>query len=257
MIDDPMMRLRLQQVAAYRDLCKNVRRSGRGNVFFAMLMLFLAYITFQPGAGIPFLYLLYIGLALGELAVGLFKFLHPSAEGILLDGLVLLIFAAFNFGNVAVRMQAGLGVTPVSLIFGIFMLMQAVGRFKLYGQLRKLFAERPSPELIAWVDDLIRDIGSADPATDETAVDLRTTPALRAKLLGPTAFFVDVRGGTLWTAAPTDFEIRRHREDRGTGLRKARLIMFDTDYPEFTITDASWENYVKWRDANVQQAGNA
>ena len=42
--------------------------------------------------------MLYVGLALGEFAVGLFKLLFPTAEGVLLDALLLLVFAGWNLG---------------------------------------------------------------------------------------------------------------------------------------------------------------
>src|SRR5262245_56566695 len=140
-----MMRARLQQVAAYRELCRRVRRSGREDVFFALLMLFLAYITFQPNVGgwAGLLFLVYVGLALCEFAVGLFKVVHPSAEGLLLDGLVLLLFAGWNIGWQVLAMMAGLQPVLWIVVLGVFMLVQAFARFRDYGTLRRLFAERP------------------------------------------------------------------------------------------------------------------
>ena len=51
MSDDFEMRLRLQRVAAYRELCRGVRVGGRENAFFAVLMLVLAYYAFKKGLG--------------------------------------------------------------------------------------------------------------------------------------------------------------------------------------------------------------
>src|SRR5262245_47168736 len=104
MADDFEMRMRLQQVAAYRDLCRRVRRSGRENIVFAIVMLLLAYLVAQN----PIVFAVYIILAAGEVAVGLFKVLRPSAEGVLLDGIVLLVFAVLNFGITLMRLQNGL-----------------------------------------------------------------------------------------------------------------------------------------------------
>src|SRR5688572_28077985 len=100
MTDEYMMRARLQQVAAYRALRRAVRRTGRENVFFAGVMIALAYYMIGPNAkGIgAVIFLLYVGLALAEFAVGVFKWLGPSAEGILLDAIILLLFAGWNIG---------------------------------------------------------------------------------------------------------------------------------------------------------------
>src|SRR5260370_1207856 len=100
MSDEATMRARLQTVAAYRELRRSVARGGRENVVFALIMLGLAYYAFRPNAGgvVAFIFLLYVGLALAELVVGLFKVFFPSAEGVLLDSFILLLFAAWNLG---------------------------------------------------------------------------------------------------------------------------------------------------------------
>src|SRR5262245_26540271 len=221
MTDDLVMRMRLQQVAAYRALRRAVRRTGRENVFFAFVMLGLAYYAFGLGAGGPInlFVLVYAALALGELAVGLFKTVFPSAEGILLDALVLLLFAGFNLGMQALRVQAKLPASNVAVFLGLFMLWASVGQFRRYQQMRKLFADRPPAEHIAWFDDLIREIRSADPELDDQAIDLPTRPHWKAKLIGPLAFFTAFRGETVWVAAPGEFEIVRDGKDDGHGRR--------------------------------------
>jgi hypothetical protein len=249
MADDFEMRLRLQQVAAYRDLCRRVRRSGRENILFASIMLFLAYVVWQGQPNNTVL-ILYLVLAIGELLVGLFKWLSPSAEGVLLDGVVLLVFAAYNFGMEYLRFQNGQQFRPIVIFLGLFMLMGAIGRFKDYRVLRLLFAERPSAEHMAWFDDLVREIKQADPESDELALDLPTSPHWKAKLLGTLAFFVSARGSMVVVAGPDDFEIRREKMDHGTGRRRAVLRIHDVPYSEFEITERVWSNYQKWRATN-------
>lgn len=248
MTDDLIMRFRLQQVAAYRDLCGSIRRSGRQNVGFAMLMLFLAYYSFQPGAGGigQFVFILYAGLALAEFAVGLFKWVHPSAEGVLLDALILLLFAAWNLGWQGIAIMAGGPSNIFIALLGLYMLWGTAGRFRAYLQIRRLFADRPTRDQIAWFDELAYEIRTADPSTDNQALDLPTRPHWKAKLLGNIAFFVQTRGDAVVITGPGDFEIVRERIDHGTGHRKARFRMYEQSYPEFQIEDASWDNYRKW-----------
>ncbi len=253
MSDDSAMRLRLQQVAAYRELCRGVRRSGRENVFFASLMLFLAYLSWANApqfAAVIMVLVLYGILAGGELLVGLYKWLAPSAEGVLLDGIVLLVFAFFNLGLQFLRFQNNVPLDPVIIFLGLFMFLGAMGRFKAYGQLRRLFSERPTPEHMAWFDDLVHEIVVSDPQADELVLDLPTGPHWKAKLLGTTVFFVALRSHTVWIAGPADFEIFREKNERGTGRRKALLNLHGLPYPEFEISDACWANYQKWRAAN-------
>src|SRR5262249_39816744 len=185
----------------------------------------------------------------GELMGGLFKLLKPSAECIFLDGVVLLVFAVYNFGIMYLRLQVGAGLDPVIIFLGLFMILGAFGRFKAYGQLRRLFAERPSAEHMAWFDDLVREIKASDPQADELALDLPTDPHWKAKLLGTTVFFVTLKGSTVLVSGPYDFELLREKLDNGTARRKALLRVHDVPSPEFEITDATWTNYQKWRAA--------
>lgn len=245
MSDDATMRLRLQHVAAYRELCRSVQRGGRENVVFAFVMLGLAYFIYTAG-GARNVALIYGALALGEMFVGLFKWVAPSAEGLVLDAVVLLAFAAITFWRQFVAFQGGGVVSPVFVFFGLFMLFGAINRLKGYAILRKLFAERPDPEHLAWFDDLVREILASDPEIDRQALDLPTTPHWRAKLLGGTAFFVAAAGSTVWIASPDDFVLRREKTERGAGWRKAKLTIYGETYPEFELDDASWENYTRW-----------
>jgi hypothetical protein len=247
MSDELMMRARLQHVAAYRELRRSVQRSGRENVLFALLMLGLAYYMFQLNGALTIVFLLYVGLALAELGAGLLKALFPSAEGVLLDAFILLLFAGWNIGWQALAMAVPGGrPNPVILLLGLYMFFGAFGRFKAYGQLRRLFAERPSPEHIAWFDDLVHEIQASDPHTDQLALDLPTRPHWKAKLLGNTAFFVATGGNTVWIAGVDEFVLKREKSEHGTGRRKALLRIHGEAYPEFDLEDVSWANYTKW-----------
>jgi hypothetical protein len=254
MSDEDTMRVRLQHVAAYRELCRSVKRSGRENVVFALIMLGLAYYTFQPNAAgiVAIIFYLYAGLALAEFAVGLFKVLVPRAEGVLLDALILLLFAGWNLGWQGLGLWAGRGVqAPWILILGLYMLFGAFGRFRYYGHLRRLFAERPDPEHMAWFDDLVREIQVSDPHSDSLALDLPTRPHWKAKLLGGTVFFVATDGNAVWVAGASDFTLRREKTERGHGYRKAMLSIHGESFPEFDLDDVSWANYTKWMTTQV------
>lgn len=252
MTDHANMRLRLQNVAAYRELCRGVQRGGRENVVFAFLMLVLGYFAFQ-GGGRPADLIPFAILIVGELLVGLVKWVAPSAECMILDGLVLVAFAGYNFWRLFDRFQAGGQPETVRVFFGLLMLYLAFGRFRAYTALRQLFADRPTPEHLAWFDDLVREIRASDPDSDRGALDLPTSPHWRAKLLGSTAFFV--AGQSVLIVGPDDFSLVREKTERGTGRRKALLRVQGEPYPEFELDDASWSNYTAW--VNEQTASRS
>ena len=251
MSEEFIMRMRLQHVAAYRELCRAVQMGGRQNVIFALVMLGIAYYFHTLGA-FWLITLLYAALAAGELLVGLFKWFVPSAEGVLLDALVMLVFAGWNIGWQAVAAVGGGQPNAVIVFLGLYMLFGAVGRFKNYRDLRRLFADRPSADHIAWFDDLVREIQASDPHTDPLALDLPTRPRWRAKLLGGTAFFVADNGNRVWIAGADEFSLRREKSDRGHGRRKALLNIHGEGYPEFDLEDVNWANYTTWMATQVE-----
>ena len=250
MSDDVTMRARLQLVAAYRDLCRSVQRSGRENVVYAFIMGGIGYYFHSVGGPEPTVLLFGI-VAVGELLIGLFKWMVPTAESFILDALVLLAFAGFNFWIEFERFQRVGKPEAVFVFLGLFMLFGAINRIRYYIDLRRMFAERPDPEHIAWFDDLVREIQASDPHADELALDLPTRPHWKARLLGGTAFFVATDGTAVWVAGPGDFTIRREKADRGTGHRRALLNIHGENYPEFELEDRSWDNYTKWLAAQA------
>ena len=253
MTDDFIMRFRLQQVLAYRELCRQSRSSGRGNVFFAGLMLTLAYYTFRPNA--PIISILYAGLAFAELAVGLFKWMFPSAEGVLFDAILQLLFALFNLGWQALVFFLGAqNPNTLFVILGVLMLTGAIRRFKNYLDLRKAFADRPTSDQIRWFDDLIYEIRHADPSTDDQALDLPGKPPWKAKLLGTTAFFVAKKGSEVVIAGPFDFGLVPEDHHDGESHVRVRLHLYDRATKPFDLDDASWANYLKWMASHSNRA---
>lgn len=248
MSDEFMMRIQLQKVVAYRELCRAVRRSGRENVFFAFLMLVVFYGPWIANG--RWLNYLILGILVGsEILVGLFKWFFPSAEGFLLDALVLLVFAAYNLGMSFLQFQAGQKPSPIWILISVYMLFGAINRFKHYRQIRRLFADRPSAEHIAWFDELVHEIRTADPQIDDQVIDLPTGPHWKAKLLGRMAFFIALRENTVWIVGPADFDVVLSPRNEEMDTHKAFLRLFDRSYPSFEISTATWQNYQKWRDA--------
>jgi hypothetical protein len=218
---------------------------------WALIMSGLAYWFFGgQGRIFPIVFMLYLALGIAELAVGLFKWLWPSAEGFLLDAFVLLLFAGWNIGWQVIRLAMNMQPTWIILLLGVYMLSASINRFKLYVQIRKQFSDRPTSEQIAWFDELVREIRAGDPSSDDQCIDIPTRPKWKVKLLGSTAFFVAVKGESVWVLGADEFAIVRDPEDHGKGHRPALLRIYDRHFPEFDIDDTSWENYQKWLTSN-------
>ncbi len=245
MSDDAEMRQELQRVAAYRELCATVRRGGRHNAVFAALMLLLAVNLIQ--GGVVLTGYIFGGLALAELLIGLWKWLAPSAEGVLLDGVVLLAFGGWNLARTALQVQAGGGAQGqgFSIMIGLFLVWGAVGRFRSYGQLRRLFADRPTRDQLAWFDDLAAEIRRSDPESDPTALDLPARPHWKAKLLGSTAFLVAAKGSSAVLAGPWDIDLVPKGKPGRYGERVVLLLYGQITAP-FEIDAASLDNFRAW-----------
>jgi hypothetical protein len=252
MTDDELMRLRLQQVAAYRQVCAAVRAGAGHTLFNAALMGGLTYLLYANFGPHPIL-LVNAALAVGELAVGLWKKARPSIDAVLVDGLLVGGFGLWVLGRQVLAWQgvAGVGrVNPISVAFGVWMAVDGVRTLRAYAELRRVFPVRPSRDQIAWFDDLAAETRAADPQSNDRAIDLPTRPHLKGQLLGSTAFLVATRGEEVWVAGPGTLEVARHPEDPGTGRRPASLRVYGQEYPPFEIDDASWDNYQRWAKAN-------
>jgi hypothetical protein len=246
MTDDAMMRARLQQVLAYRQLQAAVRAGATHTIVNAVIWMALTFMIFQGVGPQPYL-IAYFGLAVGELLVGFWKKLWPTLEAILVDGLVAAAFGLTILGRQAFAWQAGLMINPVSIFLGVWVLYSAFNSFRAYGRLREAFPSRPAADVIAWFDDLIYEIRHSDPTSDPLALDLPTRPHWKAKLLGTTAFFVSMNGGEVLVVGPWDFGLVP--EDDGAGNRpRVELHIMHRAFKPFIIDDASWANYRRWLD---------
>ena len=111
------MRHVLRNVAAYRGLCAQVRRSSTGGLFFGALMLFLWYVAFGQRNDFSPFSIVYLGLAALEFSVAMWNRISPSAEGILFDGLVLMVFGLTTLVRYALSTQGVKAGPPPSVVF--------------------------------------------------------------------------------------------------------------------------------------------
>jgi hypothetical protein len=241
----------LRQVAAYRVLHESVRKKATGSIFFGLFMLAIWYALDGRNNDWSLFSIIYLSLGLLELSVGLLNRLWPSAEGILLDGLVLLGFAASNLIRQYFiwRLVGNKGISPVFLVFGVLWAFQGMQTIRSYFQIRRAMPARPTAEHLRWFDGLVRELRLADPQADTRELALPTEPFLTGKLLGDTAFFLEP-SGTVIIAAREDVTIERIAAD-GQGIpaipARGYLTIEGAEFPPFKLSDANWSNYVAWK----------
>jgi hypothetical protein len=238
----------LHRVAAYKAVCEGVRKSSTGSLVFGGIMLAVWHFALPERVKFDWFGIVYLVLAAAEFLTGLLNRFAPSAEGVLLDGLVLLLFGGWNLLRQALVWQGVLPglVSPVMLAFGVYWIYQGFQNCRNYFVLRQVFAERPTREHIRWYDGLLNEVRSADPKEDPQALALPTQPPLTAKLLGDVAFFAVVAGDPI-IATRDEVEIALLEPGDAEARADAVLTIQGHSFEPFPISRANWENYRRWK----------
>jgi hypothetical protein len=244
----------LQRVAAYYALCERVRKSSVGSLVFGGIMLSVWYFLLPDRLKCDWFGIVYLVLASAEFGTGLLNRFAPSAEGVLLDGLVLMLFGGWNVLREALTWQGILPgqVSGLFVFFGLYWCYQGLQHCKNYGVLRKLFAERPTWEHIRWYNGLLKEVRFADPKEDAQSLALPTRPPITAKLLGDIAFFTIVAGEPIITTRD-QVTIALIDSDESNARPEAVLAIEGNMFHPFPISAANWENYRRWKAEAPQQ----
>lgn len=252
-MDEPLdprdVRVLLRNVGAYRLLRQQVRRKANWSLIFGLIMLAVWWMVFGQRGGKfddPFS-LIYLGLAVIEFVSGVVNKLFPSAEGVLIDGLVLFAFGGANVARAALIFQNRGNVDVFYAVFGAYWLFSGFNVMRSYAGLRRAFAVRPTPEHIRWFEGLMRDVRGADPEADPTALDLPTRPPVRGKLLGDNAFFLHAGSDELIIAGRDEVEIERVPNKSPDREPVGYLVVHGQDFGGFPLDPDNWRNYAAWK----------
>ena len=238
----------LRRVALYRELCQRVRRSSTMTLIFGAIMLAVWSAVIPNGRQFSIFGTIFLCLAILEFGTGLLNRFWPSAEGVLLEGAVLVAFGSWNVARELMIWQGiiqGGQVQVLFLAFGVWWIFQGLQTCRSYFQLRVLFAQRPSAEHLRWFDDLLKEIRESDPRTDALALRLPTEPYISAKLLGENAFFLYPDGDVVILGRE---EVYLER-DATKNPEKPIGYLILAGYPmrPFPLSQANWDNYVNWK----------
>jgi hypothetical protein len=239
----------LRRVASYHALCQGVRKSSTWSLAFGAIMLAFWYAVVPEKMKFDWFGLVYLGLALAEFGTGLLNRIAPSAEGVLLDGLVLILFGGWNMlreGLLYLQVLPGRPST-LFLVFGGYWIYQGFQHVRSYFILRQLFAERPTRAQIRWYDGLLKEVRFADPAEDPQSLALPTRPPLTAKLLGDVAFFAVVAGEPIITTRDAVEIVSLPPREGEEGRMWARLTIEGHEFEPFPLSQANADNYRRWK----------
>jgi hypothetical protein len=239
----------LDRITAYRAICEQVRRSSTGSLIFGAIMLGIWYMIFGQQNNYGLFSLIYLGLAGLEISVGLINRLFPSAEGVLLDGFVLIAFGGANLARCYVVWQAGFSPPIISIVFGGYWLWTGASHVQNYSKLRKIFNPRPTSEHLRWYNGLLADIRRANPQEDPNALDMPTHPPFRALLLGNMAFLVEAGSDEILLLDREDLLIQPLELDPKSGKRLANLNLGGMAFDPFKLDSDNWRNYSEWKRA--------
>jgi len=255
--DGPSRRVILQSVAAYYELCRQVRKKATGGLLFGVGMLAFWYFLIPeqgPFSKFTVFGLIYLGLAGLEFTSALWNKLAPAAEGVLLDGFVLLIFGGSTVVRIYLLWQANgkMGDNWLFLGFGAFMLFRGVGTIRSYFQLRRAFSFRPTRDHIRWFEELLRDVRQANPELDPDALDIPTEPPVRGKLLGDMAVFLVAAKSTPLIVDREEVEIQRRPPKDPDRPARGSLFIGPDDFGDFPLDLDNWRNYERWKTEGGQ-----
>ncbi|MCU0704745.1 MAG: hypothetical protein MUF18_12275 [Fimbriiglobus sp.] len=239
----------LRRVAEYRKVCDHVRGRGLHTLVFGLMMLVFWYFFYYQGLvgqrwGL--FSLLALGLAVLEIGVGLLQRFFPSAEGLLLDGIVMLAFAASNGVRAFLLWQMTKKVDYVFIGFGVLWTLQGLNLVRSYATLVKQMPARPTREHLRWFNGLLADLRDADPKADPRALAIPTDPYLTGLMLGDNAFFLDPLGEVLITTR-RDVTLEFENSPDPAKLPRGYLSIDGHNFPPFKLNRANWDNYVAWK----------
>lgn len=236
----------LRNVAAYRHLCQQIRKKANWGLGFGAFMLFIWYELPGREKFGPF-GLIYLGLACVEFAAALWNKIRPSAEGVLIDALVLLTFGGANLVRAYLRWQVTGRVDPFYVLIGGYLLFAGISHARSYASLARAFAMRPTGAHLRWFAELLREVRQADPENDPDALDLPTRPPIRGKLLGDSAIFLQAGADLPIIAARQDVEIEREPAKESDKPPTCYLLIEGLDFGRFPLDPENWRNYARWK----------
>jgi hypothetical protein len=179
----------LQKTADYHVACKKLKQSARGSLIFGVLAVMSGILNWEES--ILSILLAVIGLVL--VVLGLTNIFKPTPEGIIIDGISLLIVALWN--TVFVALQGIVfrgGEDLVWGIIGLFQILWSIRRFMEYPRYRQALQDKPSAEELEGMESLVNNINKSSDKGPGYLLFNHRSGVLKGLLSAEAVVFVDV-----------------------------------------------------------------
>lgn len=209
----------LQEAATYRVGERQLRRSGIGDIVWGIICVLIGIPAFQVNPVNAVMVL--IGAML--VGVGIWIIARPRPIGSLIDGIALLLVAAWNTVITALNLAAtASGKQPDTPRLGVLIIILqyvwGVQRLQRYPRFAASEAMKPSPKISKWLDELVKSLKDARMGSDSSIIaftikGFNGQQNWRARLLPEMAIFMRDNGQDM---------ILLTREDATISLKEAR-----------------------------------
>jgi hypothetical protein len=232
----------LRKTADYLIIRKKLRQKGIGSFIFGILALLSGSLGLQ--VNLLNLMLILIGLLL--LGVGIWNWVSPTAEGIIVDGIVLLIVALWNIGITLMEIAAGIPPTHWAII-GVLQIFWSIRRFLDYPKYREALRHKPHPEDLKAMDALISKIYKSK-ETEAGAVHFKAKGRVWKGLLARDAvIFLDgLKQETAMVARRDEFSVETQGKVLIGSSLKANFRIGDRNLSG-TISPESLQKIEQWQ----------
>lgn len=222
----------LMRAANYIMIRKRLRSAGIGSIIFGLIAIYIGAIT---NSDIARLAITVIGIFL--VAEGAWVLTSPSPAGILADSIG---FAAVGLWNIAAILAANLSV--LWAILGAIQIKWALDRYREYRVFSKLAAEKPTPESMALMESMVKDIIARDVAASPDIMEIRLKGVVwRALLLDRAVVFVAANGRGVFVQNREDVSLTLH-----PGAENAQVVTVSGDVTSQLPAEMPAEHYRRY-----------
>ncbi len=172
----------LQNASEYWLMHRTLRPTGIGSIVFGVIALFMGASSMGENSVNAALAL--IGVFL--LVEGIWILVAPSPGGMVADGIALILVGCWN---VFVWVLSS-GRSEFFIIMGIWQIVWGVERFSRYRRFSRVPLEKPSEQVMKWLDENVKALGRAHALPESDTLEFHAKARWRARLFEDAALFV-------------------------------------------------------------------
>jgi hypothetical protein len=254
-LPDDVEELRL--IAEHHTACRTLRRMGWACVMFGVINMGIA-LMFTVQLHPINAALALIGLFL--LAAGVWCLVLPGAEGVLANGIALILVGLWNILITVLNAVAGEPPRIWWALFGAIQIAAAVQGFQKYSRFSRALRYRVSRDELAMMDTLVKTILKANSKEDEAIIGFQVRgytqeKVWRGQLGQDAAIFVEKTSNETLVCDRTEVSIKPQGAVLFGNSLKARVRIGDQTW-EATISPQSFDRFRDWKFREEEEGAN-